>query len=403
MRFVFENLYANGFFVRTLNDVMIGANRRTQKHKNLIDYLCLNQKKIFILAEHTSFRGLLKKIFDNKVGRIVECYITCTLNGIKWRQVVILKREDIRKEDILLCYLFDRGINERDDIKSVKCYKILDLNHFYARIPQLKYNINEFDCLVSEANVVDHSELLHAVNNMYSGDAYVKPYSFDKRFQNNKDFSKRENRAIATGTWETLEEKKYLLFKEIYHLDCLHPMRKELYENKENWKEQIECLITHFPDDDIEEKPSSQNMILRWMVENRNKIFINRQQHYYQFDMAEMYNNYRMAIIPEEIVGLPGIGFVEAMACGCAFIGKDSYMYRELGMEAGVHYIAYNGTSEDLLEKIKYYQEHAAELEKIASVGYQFVREKLNGYVVARQFYKKMIKNARTGVNKSEA
>ena len=94
-----------------------------------------------------------------------------------------------------------------------------------------------------------------------------------------------------------------------------------------------------------------------------------------------------MCIVGEEILGIPGIGFVEGMACGCAYIGQNKGYYEDYGMQEGVHYIGYDGTLEDLKAKIRYYQrpENQEELEQIAKTGYEFVRKNFCGHVVAER------------------
>lgn len=96
--------------------------------------------------------------------------------------------------------------------------------------------------------------------------------------------------------------------------------------------------------------------------------------------MVEKFNEYKMAICGEDIHGIYGVGFVEAMSCGCAYIGLDSAAYRDLGMGPGVHYIGYDGTLPDPIEKIAYYktEEHAEELFEIAQAGLKFAQEVLN-------------------------
>ena len=69
--------------------------------------------------------------------------------------------------------------------------------------------------------------------------------------------------------------------------------------------------------------------------------------------MVEKFNEYKMCLVGEEILGVPGIGYVEGMACGCAYIGLDSPMYRNLGLIPGVHYISYDGTKEGLRQVIE--------------------------------------------------
>ena len=108
--------------------------------------------------------------------------------------------------------------------------------------------------------------------------------------------------------------------------------------------------------------------------------------------MVEKFNEYKMHIVGEEILGVPGIGFVEGMACGSAYIGLDSPMYRDLGLIPGVHYITYDGTKEGLRSTVEYYQkpEHQAELEQIAKTGCEFVRNNFRGDKVARTLINKI-------------
>ncbi|WP_141252230.1 glycosyltransferase, partial [Pseudomonas aeruginosa] len=96
-----------------------------------------------------------------------------------------------------------------------------------------------------------------------------------------------------------------------------------------------------------------------------------KQRNYYNADIVEFFNSYRMFAVPEEVCDLPGISFIEGMACGTAYFGLDNPMYRDIGMVPGVHYVAYDGTLEHLLERVAYYQQHADELEQIAEQGYQ--------------------------------
>ena len=103
--------------------------------------------------------------------------------------------------------------------------------------------------------------------------------------------------------------------------------------------------------------------------------------------MVEAFNNYKMCIVGEEILGIPGIGFVEGMACGCAYLGVDSPAYRDWGLIPGEHFVAYDGSKEDLRTKIEYYQkdENQNALEIIANNGYQYVQANFNGKVVAQK------------------
>ena len=105
------------------------------------------------------------------------------------------------------------------------------------------------------------------------------------------------------------------------------------------------------------------------------------------------FNDYKMCVVGEEITGIPGIGFVEGMASGCAYIGQTIGYYEDYGMKEGVHYIGYDGTLEDLKAKISFYQlpENQTKLEEIAKSGCEFVRSRFNGTAAAEQLLNNLI------------
>jgi spore maturation protein CgeB len=70
-------------------------------------------------------------------------------------------------------------------------------------------------------------------------------------------------------------------------------------------------------------------------------------------------------------------------------------MYQDLGLVDGIHYIGYDGTLDDLIFKIRYYQKHEEELERIASNGYNFVIQNFNEEKVASDFFAALHEQAR--------
>ena len=113
--------------------------------------------------------------------------------------------------------------------------------------------------------------------------------------------------------------------------------------------------------------------------------------------MVEKYNDYKMAICPEDAQGMPGIGFVEAMACGCAYIGLDYGAYRDLGLVEGIHFVGYDGSLSDLRQKIEYYmkEEHQEALAEIAANGMVYAREHFSEETVAENFVKELLETTR--------
>jgi glycosyltransferase involved in cell wall biosynthesis len=111
---------------------------------------------------------------------------------------------------------------------------------------------------------------------------------------------------------------------------------------------------------------------------------------YHSFDIVDTYNNYRMFVSPEETIGQPSINAIEGMACGCAYVGRDDPMYTDLGFTKGVHYVAYDGTIEDLARVIGYYQSRPDELARIAEAGRALVTERFRPDRALQAFVKNL-------------
>ena len=57
-----------------------------------------------------------------------------------------------------------------------------------------------------------------------------------------------------------------------------------------------------------------------------------------------------------------------------------------MGLIENFHYISYDGSLKDLVKKIRYFQLHNDELQRIAKNGYEFVINNFNGEKIAQQF-----------------
>lgn len=396
MRIVFENLHENLFLLRSSEAITSGRKPWPAKHWNLLEYYLAKWEKVYIYinAKGSWFENGEYKFLNNEATRIAECRVICKINKIPWRRVVILKEQDIREDDILITYLYSLGDNTNHGLDRINCYKVLDMNHFYARIPQYRF-LPLFDCLVSESDFFSDSKLLKSSSyyTEHPYDSVVMPYAFRRRFIRKVPFEKRKNKAVATGTCRVLHGTRYRELRTAYHVNCLHPMRICIYRHKEEWADYIDSKVSLWPDDELKKEDTSERKTFIKSTKVLEKRYILKylgQKKYYSFDMVDLYNQYKMAIIGEEIVGSPAVGFVEAMACGCAFVGLENSIYEKYGMESGIHYIGYNGTSEDMLKKISYYQRHEKELEEIAESGYQFALKNFNGETVARNHYSKL-------------
>jgi CTP-dependent riboflavin kinase len=256
------------------------------------------------------------------------------------------------------------------------------------------------DLFICENNLLKNSKFFNKFYDWYSGKFYTLPFVASSRFVNKIKFNERKNLAIASGTiTHPMADDEFVKF---YNSNMLQPIRNLIYNNKNKLNKYIDCKIS--PININENKKSDHHNLLTKIlsytyndIENicklvtKSKILqskheLKHETEYYKFDIVDTYNNYKMFIVPEEIIDLPAIGFVEGMNCGSAFIGINNKMYTDIGLIDKINYIAYNGTLDDLINKINYYQRNPKELESIARNGYEFAKRYFNKKTVFNNF-----------------
>ncbi len=394
MRIVFVNLHANWMLLMT-TFVYVFKFSPAVKHGYILRYLLNNPK--YEICSFINDRGfsLLTKGSDRlqrflNLFSVLENRIILKKNRIDPKKITVLhKASDIRPGDLVI--LYNVMTEEYREMENVHAFKALSMLHFHGRKEENalmeKAGVN---CYFNEVNLQKTSELFRRY---YHLDLpwIVHPFVYAERFKNIKPFAERQDKAFAVGTitYKTHEE-----FVFVYGDPCDQPMRKQIKDNKDFFADTIDCYSQDYLEGDEGKKVlPSDNKIVKAYKKIYNRFHIGRQKKYFSFNMVEKFNDYKMCIVGEEILGVPGIGFVEGMACGCAYIGINPGMYEDYGMKAGVHYIGYDGSIDDLKAKISYYQapEHKEELEKIANAGYEFVTRNFNGDAVAESLINKLL------------
>ena len=388
MRIVFVNLHGNEFLVKTLNKYIFKQSVAI-KHKYILDYL-LSRDDLEVCS-YINKRGLSLSFSTRNAllqsFRFLEHYIVMKKNGIPARKITVLKNEDeIRHDDIVIIYqLFGP---QSDFQRRPNAFLAVSQLHFtvsYATSiekldPDLLYNESDL-----QKRFIGFGEYFGWFNKQY----LVIPFVFAERFKVIKPFAERQNKAVSVGT-VTYPDYIY----KYYGTYCLQPARKQIYDNAKELTPWVDCFNSDYQEDvKFKADRSSHNPIKKNLGRLHDKFFTGHQKNYYSFDMVEKFNEYKMCIVGEEITGLPGIGFVEGMASGCAYIGQTVGYYEDYGMKEGVHYIGYDGSLDDLKAKISYYQqpEHQQELEAIAKAGCEFVRSHFNGPAAAESLLNNLI------------
>lgn len=393
-RVVFVNLHSDWMLVKSAS-VYVFKYSAAIKHGYLIKYLLEHPE--YEVCNYINDRGFswlrnnndaLMKVLN--LFRFAENRKTMKVNGIASDKITILKHADeIRPDDLVI--LYNICADNYRGMDGVHAFKALSMIHFHG-IASESAVINETDinCLLGEVNLQKSCELYRRY---YHVDKpwVIHPFVYAERFQNKVPFHERKNMAFATGT---ITYKHHKEFVDTYVDPCDQPTRKQIKDNPEFFKSTIYCTSSDYLEDDAGKQINAKDIFpVKLYKKIYNRTHVGKQKKYYSFDMVEAFNSYKMCIVGEEILGIPGIGFVEGMACGCAYIGQDMPAYRDWGLIPGVHYITYDGSKEDLKRVIEYYQmdEHQAELEQIAKTGCEYVRSNFNGDTVAQNLMEKLI------------
>ena len=387
-RIIFVNLHGNGFLLRTLN-LIIFRQSGAIKHKYLLDYLLdrddievysyLNDKSFSLTYSHA---GLFPKCLS-----VLEHKLTLKLNNIPLNKIKIITDEkEIKKNDIVIVYNLYK--NHYSFKQRPNCLIAVSHIHFNTANAELMKKLDP-DILFNEANFKHGSIIYNHFFSWFKKTFLVIPFVFGERFKNIKPFNERQNKCFSTGTITYMQN-----IVPFYGDACAQPTRRQVLMNKEELKPWIDCYNSNFLEKD--KKINCKFTFFNSLVGIYYKLFTGKQKSYFSFNMVEKFNDYKMCLIGEEIMQIPGIGFVEGMACGCAYIGQTVGYYEDYGLKEGVHYIGYDGTLEDLKSKISYYQQpqHQEELENIAKNGCEFVRNNFCGLEVAKKFINQLIKES---------
>lgn len=393
-RIVFVNLHSDWMLLKTAS-VYLWKFSAAVKHGYLLNYLLespdyevcnyINERGFSILR---SDNGPLMKFLS--LFRFWENRYTLNYNGIVPKKITVIKKaEDIRPDDIVILYNICN--DNYYEVENIHAFKVLSMLHFHGKKGEnALIEKADIQCYFNEVNLSLSSELFRKYY-FVEKPWVVIPFVFAERFQNIKPFKERQNKCFSTGT---ITYKLHEEFLSVYTDSCDQPARKFVKDNPEFFKDTVDCYSSDYLEDNAGKTINSgDNSVIKLYKKIYNRTHVGKQKKYYSFNMVEKFNDYKMHLLGEEILGVPGIGYVEGMACGSAYIGLDSPMYRDLGLIPGVHYIAYDGTKEGLRATVEYWQraEHQDELEQIAKRGCEFVRDNFCGKKIAKRLIEKLV------------
>lgn len=405
-RIVFVNLHSDWMLLKTAS-VYLFKFSAAIKHGYLLKYLLDHPE--YEVCNYINDRGFSWLRNESRVlmrflnmFRFAEYRKTMKVNNIDRKKIKILKDvSEIKPNDLLI--LYNVCADNYRGMENVQAFKALSMLHFHGIASENDIiNKSDVSCLFGEVDLQKNCELYRTY---YHVDRpwVTHPFVYAERFQNKVPFNKRKNMAFATGT---ITYKHHEEFLAVYGDPCDQPTRKQIKDDPEFFKDTVYCTSSDYLEDDAGKKVNETDIFpVKLYKRVYNRTHVGKQKKYYSFDMVEAFNSYKMCIVGEEILGIPGIGFVEGMACGCAYIGQDMPAYRDWGLIPGIHYITYDGTKEDLKRVIEYYQmdDHQTELEKIARTGCEYVRTNFSGNAVAAKLLEQLEEAQRKWLNNGRA
>jgi hypothetical protein len=363
-----------------------------KKYGYLLDYFLENKDvEVLIYADEqdTSFG-------KKKIPVKLEVYLWCLFNGINPLSVDIIFDKGQISGDVFFLFAF-RNLDKKkpffddellDILNRNKIFRVIHLTHYLLGTGNISQHARDFgvDLFVAENNLFKNSLFFKKCFPFYNKDVHTLPFVYQSRFVKRTNFEARKIKCLATGTFEILgNTSRTEELRDYFGVQTVHPMRKEIFQSSGELSKYIDSYISDFNESSSKEI-NDTDLILKKIANKLHNIFFVKQSKYFKFDIVEKYNEYMMFVVPEEINDLPAIGFIEGMACGCAYIGKVDPMYKDIGLVPGEHYIGYDGTLDDLVAKIKFYQGNLDELRQIAERGYKFVVSKFNNKAVAENF-----------------
>ena len=376
-----------------------------QKYGFLIEYMVKNNIKfgIFIDKESSSFPWTLGHIIKGKL----EVYLWLKINKIPYNLVEIITDEKkIHQDDVVFSFLYfllNPKITSFSKLKNTSFLKLFHATHYLHKTSDIAKRLEEWFehyLIIAEANLSKNSEFFKKFFHFYTLDTYVLPFSFSKKYYRyQSDFRHRINKCLSTWTVhfsmkDGIDEKDMKDYLDFFWDISLHPIRKEIYEHRNQLKKFIDNYMSPRFEKWLKNIKST-NHLYKLYATIWNWLVWFTQKKYFSFNIVEKFNQYKMFICGEEIIWLPAISTFEGMACWWTCIAKKWSMYEELWMKAGIHYIWHNWTLEDVIEKIEYYQNHTSALEKIANNWYDFIQKNLNEEYIAKTFLEDLHKIAK--------
>ena len=264
--------------------------------------------------------------FLRKMLSKIEISIWKKRNAFGKEVCVFYSPEKIQDKKVLVFFNYKHYKNGDALIKSCSYFKhsIGHLSH-YHNSTALQSSVLKKISNIRLAADVDISDNIYFKKyfEWYKKNIFILPFAVEDRFVDNTKWETRTDKILSVGTFHYFEEE-YLEgrnngleeFYETSKAKALHPLRRDIFERKDQFKKEIDCMNSPYLE------VSTQKSIWKMLLPSNT---FTGQKEYFSFNIVDKFNDHKFVIVGEELItGLPGIGTFEALACGCIVIGDKS-------------------------------------------------------------------------------
>ncbi len=300
------------------------------------------------------------------------------LNGLEGSVEIVTPSSADLSRSVLLVFSYkamaDELFDERRRIFDEAGCTVAHLSHYF--IDTARKAVNMRSCrrllLAGDSDITDNP-YYRSHFGWYESVLLVLPFAVSDRFRSATPFDKRSNLCVATGTFHDLTRerpaRKYSDYRSLVGIDTYHPLRAEIWDERDNIGDEIRCLISPF-----------RMRRFRHVAPVLDRVLVAQRKHF-SIDLVQEYDEAKMAVVGEEASGFPALGSLEAMACGTLVLGRYD-AFEGLGLIEGRHYLGHDGTLTGLLDARARVLALEDEGEGIAEAGMREIDARFRGSVV---------------------
>lgn len=380
-------------FIGTPPHFKLLRRRGLKKYGFLIDAEFLGNDTVTLFYDGTISAFMPDDIFK-RVPKVVRMLIS-RIEIIWWKKInrvngskfIITSDASQITNKIIIAFSYKSAVgnwNARREVFLSSRFTIMHLSHYFIRTKEKSENLRSLpNILLAGDSDIESNWYFKKFFSWYQKKIVVLPFAVQSRFKNEYPVNNRQNKCVATGSFHQLQleypQEHFQDYRNATKLNCYHPVRENIYNHRLNIKNIIDSYVV----------PYRNYGKKNGLIEKIKKIFVS-QKSYFKTDINLLYNQYKYSVVGEEVVGFPGIGAFEAMACGCVLIGQEN-CYRGLGLESGVHYIEYDGTIENLKSIVEKTADNKVEI--ISCAGFEYIKKNFS-YKHIRSWWQEKISAA---------